>query len=551
MVDSGVRAAVSDGDDRRARPGRRARGCAPQVLESLDRIAEAGPRVTPSLGPHAIYTVSAESLAWLAEVAAEREIPLQIHLSETEQEVADCLEAHGKRPAAYLDELGFLGERTRARSRRLARRGRARADRRARGHGRRQPRRQHEARGRRRAAPIPPRRAAGRRRSGSAPTASPPTPTSTLFEEVKLFALSQKHASGDPATLPAAEALAIARGLRSPVLGGTRARGRRSPPTSCCSAARTPSSRPAISDADLVYAAGGAVVDTTVVAGRVLMRDREVARPPRRSSPRSAREPSASPDSVIGPPCAPQARFPDVPEKAGHYESFYLKLVQPGGGQGAWIRHTVHKRPGEERDLRDLVRPLRLPTPRGRGRPSASSAPTSSRAGPDTYIRVADATLTDGRATGRVATDVLEASWDLSFADEHEPFHHLPRDFLYRSQAPEDEVPQPLPGRGLQRAARGGRRADRGRRLARDDRPQLGRRARRALGLDPGLGLRGPLARGLLRHGGRPDQGRRQNDAVGRQRDADARRPGPPARRLRPCAEHRGRTSGPPAPASS
>ena len=30
-------------------------------------------------------------------------------------------------------------------------------------------------------------------------------------------------------------------------------------------------------------------------------------------------------------------------------------------------------------------------------------------AGPDTYIRIADATLTDGRATGRVATDVLEA----------------------------------------------------------------------------------------------------------------------------------------------
>ena len=47
-------------------------------------------------------------------------------------------------------------------------------------------------------------------------------------------------------------------------------------------------------------------------------------------------------------------------------------------------------------------------------------------ADPDTYIRVADASLTDGRATGRVETDALEASWDLSFADDHEPFHHLP-----------------------------------------------------------------------------------------------------------------------------
>ena len=42
-----------------------------------------------------------------------------------------------------------------------------------------------------------------------------------------------------------------------------------------------------------------------------------------------------------------QARFPELPEKAGHYESFYLKLNQPGGGRAAWIRHTVHKRPGE------------------------------------------------------------------------------------------------------------------------------------------------------------------------------------------------------------
>ena len=69
-----------------------------EALASLDRLAEAGPLVTPSLGPHAIYTVSAESLAWLAEAPPSGEIPLHIHLSETEQEVDDCLEAHGKRP---------------------------------------------------------------------------------------------------------------------------------------------------------------------------------------------------------------------------------------------------------------------------------------------------------------------------------------------------------------------------------------------------------------------------------------------------------------------
>ena len=42
------------------------------------------------------------------------------------------------------------------------------------------------------------------------------------------------------------------------------------------------------------------------------------------------------------------ARFPRVAAKAGHYESFYIKACEPGGGRGIWIRHTVHKRPGAE-----------------------------------------------------------------------------------------------------------------------------------------------------------------------------------------------------------
>ena len=96
-----------------------------------------------------------------------------------------------------------------------------------------------------------------------------------MFEEVKLFALIQKHASGDPSTLPAGEALAIARGLRSPVLGGTPlAAGE--PADFLLLRGFDPELSAGDLDADLVYAAGGAVVDTAVVAGRVLMRDREV-----------------------------------------------------------------------------------------------------------------------------------------------------------------------------------------------------------------------------------------------------------------------------------
>ena len=75
-------------------------------------LAGFGPAIGAALAPHSIYTVSEGLLRWTAEQAAERELPVQIHLSETEQEVRTASPQHGVRPAAYLDRLGLLGERT-------------------------------------------------------------------------------------------------------------------------------------------------------------------------------------------------------------------------------------------------------------------------------------------------------------------------------------------------------------------------------------------------------------------------------------------------------
>jgi 5-methylthioadenosine/S-adenosylhomocysteine deaminase len=272
VVDSGVRAVVSPVVIDELDPAK-GEGMRPQMLESLAKVAEAGPLVTPSLGPHAIYTVSAESLSWLAELAAERGIPIQIHLSETEQEVGDCLDAHGRRPAAYLDELGFLGERAvlahgvwldQAELELIAERGATVVA--------------NPAANMKLAVggvlPYPAAAAAGVA-IGLGTDGVSSNSNLDSFEEVKLFALSQKHASGDPATLPAAEALAIARGLRSPVLAGT-ALAVGEPADFLLIRGSDPELSAGDPDADLVYAAGGGVVDTTVVAGRVLMRDREV-----------------------------------------------------------------------------------------------------------------------------------------------------------------------------------------------------------------------------------------------------------------------------------
>ncbi|HEX3563676.1 MAG TPA: amidohydrolase family protein, partial [Solirubrobacterales bacterium] len=196
------------------------------------------------------------------------------HLSETEQEVSDCLEAHGKRPAAYLDELGFLGERA------------------VLAHGVWLDRAELELIAERGATVVA--NPAANMKLAVGGVLSYPAATEAgaaiglgtdgvssnsnldMFEEVKLFALSQKHASGDPATLPAHEALSIARGLGSPVLGGTPlAVGRQA--DFLLLRGSDPELSAGDPDADLVYAAGGSVVDTTVVDGEVLMRNREVA----------------------------------------------------------------------------------------------------------------------------------------------------------------------------------------------------------------------------------------------------------------------------------
>jgi 5-methylthioadenosine/S-adenosylhomocysteine deaminase len=245
-----------------------------QVLAWLDQIGHCGPRITPTLGPHAIYTVRSESLEWLAELVEKRDLPLTIHLSETRQEVLDCVEKHGQRPALYLDERGLLGPRII-----LA-------------HGVWLDREELDLIAERRATVVTNPAANMKLAVGGAfpyPDArriGVPLGLGTdgvssnsnldMFEEVKLFALLQKHTTGDPSTLPAEEALAIARGQRSHLLDGTPlAVGE--PADFLLLRASDPEVSVGDLDADLVYAAGGAVVDTTVVAGEVLMRDRQVA----------------------------------------------------------------------------------------------------------------------------------------------------------------------------------------------------------------------------------------------------------------------------------
>lgn len=270
VTDAGIRAAIGA-------PLFDAGGSPEKLRESahrsLDQLAGFGPGITPALAPHAIYTVSEESLRWIGELSAERDLPVQIHLSETEKEVQDCIAEHGERPAFYLDRLGILSERTVLAHgvwldpdelALIAERGATVVTN-----------------------PVANMKLAvgGVFPHQAARTAGVPVGLGTdgagsndsldLLADLKTFALVQKHATADPTAIDAAEAWAVATGATAPRLGSTRLEAG-APADFLLLRPNSPELGVGELTADLVYAAAGAVVDTTVVAGRVLMRGGEV-----------------------------------------------------------------------------------------------------------------------------------------------------------------------------------------------------------------------------------------------------------------------------------
>jgi 5-methylthioadenosine/S-adenosylhomocysteine deaminase len=240
-----------------------------EAVEHLDALSAIGGPIVAALAPHSIYMVSEESLRFIAELSAERDAPVQIHLSETKPEVDDCLGEHGLRPAAYLDRLGLLGERTvlahgvwldDEELALIAARGATVVS--------------NPAANMKLAVgkvfDWPSARAAGVR-VGLGTDGAGSNDSLDLLADLKLFALAQRHAAADATAIDVGDAWEIATGAKSPLLGAT--------PLEVGAPADflllDPSAPElAIGDltADLVYAADRTAVDTVVVAGRVVMR---------------------------------------------------------------------------------------------------------------------------------------------------------------------------------------------------------------------------------------------------------------------------------------
>lgn len=140
-----------------------------------------------------------------------------------------------------------------------------------------------------------------------------------------------------------------------------------------------------------------------------------------------------------------EARFPAVDAGAGHYESFFVKTSAPAGGRALWIRHTIHKRPGSEPTAsvwftlfdEELRRPRAAKVTFDAGRLSIPDG---------AYVRVGEAEIGPGRATGAIAAPGLSASWELSFEDRHDALRHLPDRRMYQGSLPRTKLLSPHPG---------------------------------------------------------------------------------------------------------
>jgi 5-methylthioadenosine/S-adenosylhomocysteine deaminase len=80
-----------------------------QAVEKLyAESATFSDRIQYAAGPHAIYTVSGELLQWIHAFAKEHQVPIHLHLAETEGEVQDSIRQFGLTPVRYLRQLGIL-----------------------------------------------------------------------------------------------------------------------------------------------------------------------------------------------------------------------------------------------------------------------------------------------------------------------------------------------------------------------------------------------------------------------------------------------------------
>ncbi|MBW1701714.1 MAG: amidohydrolase [Deltaproteobacteria bacterium] len=78
--------------------------------EFIERWLGYSDLITPGIFCHSPLTCSDRTLKAAKKISQSFDLPLQIHLSETREEVDEVMNKTGKRPVHYLDELGLVDE---------------------------------------------------------------------------------------------------------------------------------------------------------------------------------------------------------------------------------------------------------------------------------------------------------------------------------------------------------------------------------------------------------------------------------------------------------
>ena len=76
------------------------------IIETIKGYQD--PKFKVMVAPHSPYSCCRDLLEASLELAKEENIPLHIHVAETQEESGIILKRYGKRPLAFLDELGYL-----------------------------------------------------------------------------------------------------------------------------------------------------------------------------------------------------------------------------------------------------------------------------------------------------------------------------------------------------------------------------------------------------------------------------------------------------------
>jgi 5-methylthioadenosine/S-adenosylhomocysteine deaminase len=233
--------------------------------------------ITPAVAPHAMYTNDETTLLACAALARRWAAPMLIHLAETEEEVRLSRAEHHATPAAYLDAIGFWSPRT------LAAHGVWVTDddiailkRHAIGVAHNPESNMKLASG---AAPMAKYLAAGVA-VGLGTDGAASNNDLDMFEAMRQAAFLAKLASRDPTALPAQAALDMATAGGARALGmestvGSLEPGKRADiiTVSTAQARQTPMYDPV---SHLVYVTRGDDVRTTIVDGKVLMKERQL-----------------------------------------------------------------------------------------------------------------------------------------------------------------------------------------------------------------------------------------------------------------------------------